>query len=213
MTATARPRALFDDDRTGFIYRTAARIIYEKGFDATSMSEIAEALDLTKPGLYYYVKGKKELLFSIMQFAMNLLDSEVVEPSKVIGDPEERLQIIIRQHARLLTHDEAGALAILIDEDAGLSDEHRDEIVNRKRAYFEYLRLTLEELRSRGRLRPLDSTVAAFSLLGMVMWIARWYDPKGRLAGERVVQDVTEIALAGMLSAESSKPISLAQAL
>ncbi|MEM7585915.1 MAG: TetR/AcrR family transcriptional regulator [Acidobacteriota bacterium] len=213
MTATARPRALFDDDRTGFIYRTAARIIYEKGFDATSMSEIAEALDLTKPGLYYYVKGKKELLFSIMQFAMNLLDSEVVEPSKVIGDPEERLEIIIRQHARLLTHDEAGALAILIDEDAGLSDEHRDEIVNRKRAYFEYLRLTLEELRSRGRLRPLDSTVAAFSLLGMVMWIARWYDPKGRLAGERVVQDVTEIALAGMLSAESSKPISLAQAL
>ncbi len=209
----SKPRALFDDDRTGIIYRTAARIIYEKGFDATSMSEIAEALDLTKPGLYYYVKGKKELLYSIMGFAMDLLDSDVVEPSRQIADPEERLRVIIRLHARLLTH-EAGALGILIDEDGGLSDEQREDIVNRKRDYFEFLRRTLEELRESGRLRQVDSTVAAFSLLGMVMWIARWYDSKGRLASETVVQDVTEIALAGMLMPTSAQPsMSLAQAL
>ena len=208
----SKTRALFDNDRTGVIYRTAARIIYEKGFDATSMSEIAEALDLTKPGLYYYVKGKKELLYSIMGFAMDLLDSDVVEPSALITDPEERLHVIIREHARLLTN-EAGALAILIDEDGGLSEEHREDIVQRKRAYFEFLRQTLEELKEKGRLRQVDSTVAAFSLLGMVMWIARWYDTKGRLASEKVVQDVTEIALAGMLEPSSKASMSLARAL
>lgn len=189
---------LFDNKRSGVIYRTAAQMIYEKGFDATSMNEIAEALDLTKPGLYYHVKGKKQLLFSIMDFAMDLLDSNVVEPAKSITDPEERLRLIIGQHARLLTH-EAGALAILIDEDAGLSADQREEIVRRKRAYFELLRQTLEELKTRGRLRPVDSTVAAFSLLGMVMWISRWYDSKGRLNGDDVVRDVTEIALGGMV--------------
>ncbi len=203
-------RTLFDDDRTGIIYRTAARIIYEKGFDATSMSEIAEALDLTKPGLYYYVKGKKELLYSIMRCAMNLLDSDVVEPAALIADPEERLRVIIREHARLLTN-EAGALAILIDEDGGLSAEHREDIAKRKRAYFEFLRRTLEALEAEGRLREVDSTVAAFSLLGMVMWIARWYDSKGRLASEKVVQDVTEIALAGMLVPRSKESMGLAQ--
>lgn len=190
---------LFDDERSGFIYRTAAQIIYEKGFDATSMNEIAEALDLTKPGLYYHVKGKKQLLFAIMDFAMDLLDANVVEPAELIVDPEERLRLIIRQHARLLTR-EAGALAILIDEDQGLSPDQRVEIVGRKRAYFDLIRGTLDELRAIGRLRKIDSTVAVFSLLGQVMWISRWYDSKGRLNSEEVVANVTEIALGGVVA-------------
>ncbi len=196
-TASSLPD-LFDNGKSGVIYRKAAEMIYEKGFDGISMNEIAEALDLTKPGLYYYVKGKKQLLHKIMSYAMDLLDVSVVKPGRAIEDPEERLRFIIQQHARLLTH-EAGALAILIDEEAGLSDEQRREIVRRKRDYFEFMRRTLEELKALGRLRPLDTTVAAFSLLGMVMWIARWYDPKGRLEGEQVVRDVTEIAAGGML--------------
>ncbi|MEM7354028.1 MAG: TetR/AcrR family transcriptional regulator [Acidobacteriota bacterium] len=206
MEVTTKASTLFDDDRAGVIYRTAARMIYEKGFDATSMNEIAEALDLTKPGLYYYVKGKKQLLYSIMDFAMDLLDSNVVAPAKEIDDPEQRLRVIIRQHARLLTH-EAGALAILIDEDAGLSDDQREEIVRRKREYFEFLRQTLEELKSLGRLRPEESTVGAFSLLGMVMWIARWYDAKGRLDSDQVVDDITAIALAGMVKPRAEEPL------
>ncbi len=200
---------LFDNTRSGFIYRTAAQMIYEKGFDATSMNEIAEALELTKPGLYYHVGGKKQLLYSIMDFAMDLLDANVVEPARLITDPEQRLRAIISEHARLLTH-EAGALAILIDEDAGLAAKDRDAIVQRKRDYFEFLRQTLEELAAAGRLRPIDTTVAAFSLLGMVMWISRWYDFKGRLDGEQVIGDVTEIALGGMLlPAPSGVPRSL----
>lgn len=201
MGASQKSPTLFDDDRSGVIYRTAARIIYEKGFDATSMNEIAEALDLTKPGLYYYVKGKKQLLYAIMDFAMDLLDSNVIVPAKSIEDPAERLRRIIEEHARLLTH-EAGALAILIDEDAGLSTEHREDIVRRKRDYFDLLRQTLEELKALGRLRPVDSTVGTFSLLGMVMWIARWFDPKGRLESESVIRDITDIAFAGLVYSE-----------
>ncbi len=204
-TIESSKASLFDDERSGFIYRTAARMIFEKGFDAISMNEIAKALDLTKPGLYYHVKGKKQLLFSIMDFAMDMLDTNVVEPAEKVTDPEQRLRLIIRQHARLLTH-EAGALAILIDEDAGLSDDQREEIVRRKRVYFDLLRRTLDELKKQGRLRPVDSTVAAFSLLGMVMWISRWYAPKGRLDSEQVVRDVTEIALGGMVSPPITEP-------
>lgn len=212
MVGISKARSLFDDERAGVIYRTAAEMIYEKGFDATSMSEIAQAVDLTKPGLYYYVGGKKELLYSIMDFAMDLLDSEVVGPAKSVSDPEERLRMIVCQHARLLTH-EAGAVAILIDEDAGLSDEQREEITHRKRAYFDLLRETLEELKGRDRLRPVDPTVAAFSLLGMIMWIARWYDPRGRLESEQVVHDVTEIAMAGMLAPSAGEPVAVVETL
>lgn len=198
MTTTSSTHPLFRDEKAGRIFRTAARMIYERGFDGTSMSELADAVGLTKPGLYYYVKGKKELLFSIMSFAMDLLEEEVVEPASAIPNAEERLRTIVAGHARLLTH-ETGALAILIDEVAGLGEEARHEITHRKRAYFDLLRDTLEQLEEEGRLRPVDRTVAAFSLLGMVMWISRWYQPGGKLAGDRVVHDITEIAVGGLL--------------
>lgn len=197
-TRPQHPPTLFQADRAGSIYRTAAQMIYEKGFDATSMNDIAEAVELTKPGLYYYVKGKKELLFAIMSFAMNQLDRHVVEPAKAITDPHRRLETIVAEHARLLTH-EPGAVAILIDEVGGLPQDEQHAITRRKRDYFDFLRGTLEELRERGELRAVDPTVAAFSLLGMVMWLARWFLSDGRLSSEQVVRDVTTIALGAVL--------------
>jgi len=190
--------APFEDDRAGVIYRTAAKLIRKKGFAATSMSEIADAVGLTKPGLYYYVKGKKELLYKITHLAMDLLERHVVSHARGVSEPAERLAEIIRRHAYLLTRD-TGALAILIDEVDGLSPEQRAEIIGRKREYFELVRATLEELDEQGRLRQVDSTVGAFSLLGMVMWIARWYDNSGDLDGRQVADDVTRVALGILL--------------
>ncbi|MDA8019656.1 MAG: TetR/AcrR family transcriptional regulator [Thermoanaerobaculia bacterium] len=198
----SKKAALFDDDRAGAIYRTAAKMIYEKGFDATSMNEIAEAVQLTKPGLYYYVKGKKELLFSIMSFAMDLLDAEVVAVAKEQSDALERLRAIVRCHAWLLTQ-ATGAIAILIDETRGLSDEQRVRITERKRAYIDFIRETLDRLRAEGRMRPVDTTTATFSLLGQIMWLARWFQEAGRMSREQVVDDVAEIALGGVLTDEA----------
>ena len=195
----SKKAALFDDDRAGAIYRTAAQMIYEKGFDATSMNEIAEAVQLTKPGLYYYVKGKKELLYSIMNFAMDLLDVEVVAVAKQHADALERMRAIVRRHAWLLTQ-ATGAIAILIDETRGLSEEQRIGITRRKRSYFDFIRETLDRLKVEGRLRTVDTTTATFSVLGQIMWLARWYQEDGRLDREQVVDDIAEIALGGVLT-------------
>ena len=202
MTTPKITAGLFDDERAGNIYRTAARMIYENGFDATSMNAIAEAVDLTKPGLYYYVKGKKELLYSIMGFAMDLLEKQVVQPAREVEDPQERLRMIVREHARLMTLESGGAtgaVAILIDEMSGLSDKQHAAITERKRAYFDFIRDTLEELKARGDLHDIDTTTATFSLLGMLMWICRWYQPGGRMGADRVVSDIAEIAVRGLV--------------
>lgn len=197
--STIQP-TLFEDERAGKIYRTASRMIHEKGFDATSMNDIAEAVGMTKAGVYYYVKGKEELLFAIMNFAMDLLDREVIRPAGRIAGPEERLRLMVTEHARLLTHD-TSALVILMDEVGSLSEDHRRRITRRKRSYFDFVRQTLDELDEAGRLQPVDTTVAAFSILGMVMWLSRWYRPGGRLASSEVVRDVARTALASVLRA------------
>ena len=75
-----------DKDRLSEIYRVAARIICEKGFDATSMSDIAEAVGITKAGIYHHIPGKKDLLFRIMNFGMDSLDEQVIAPSRDVRD-------------------------------------------------------------------------------------------------------------------------------
>jgi AcrR family transcriptional regulator len=196
-SATNAPRTA-DFKRTRAIYLKAAEIFHKKGYDATSMDDIARALRITKAGLYYYIKGKEDLLFGIMTFAMDWLDREVVEPAAEVADPEQRLLLIIARHGRELT-DGPRSMVILSDEVAALTPPHRRAILKRKRAYLELIRDTLDELKARGRLHAVDTTVAAFSVLGMLLWLPRWYRPDGRLTSESVLEEMSKVVLGGIL--------------
>jgi AcrR family transcriptional regulator len=196
---TEAPTPRTDDrDRTKTIYLKAAEIFHRQGFDGTSMDDIARALQITKAGLYYYIKGKEHLLFAIMTYAMDWLGTEVITPAQAVADAEERLRFIIQRHGRELIEGPR-SMSILSDEVAALSPRHRRQIVNRKRAYLDLIRDTLKELKDQGRLSSVDPTVAAFSVIGALMWLPRWYKPEGRLSGEQITDEVTRIVLGGLL--------------
>lgn len=187
-----------DGDRVVEIYLKAAQIFHEQGFDATSMSDIAEGVGLTKAGLYYYISSKEDLLYAIMDYAMTLLQDRVIVRSRQIEDSQTRLSFCIEEHARLVMG-EAKVLSILTDEMSGLSQEHRRQIRDRKRVYFDLIRGTLEELISEGKMHPRDTTVAAFSIFGAIMWLARWYDPEGSKREDQIVSELKSSLLYGVL--------------
>src|SRR3982074_426960 len=93
--------AVQNEGRAAEVYRMAAQIILQKGYDATSVSDIAQALGITKAGLYHYIHGKTQLLFDIMQYGLNELDREVAQPAHKIADAETRLRFMIGMHARI----------------------------------------------------------------------------------------------------------------
>ncbi len=165
------------------------------------MNLIAEKAEVTKPGLYYHFKSKQDLLFSIMSFAMDLLERTTREVIVSSSDSEERLEKILSSHSRMITREGDGTFTLLvIDLVQVLPPDDRRLIDHRKRAYFELVRATLEQLRKEGKLRQgFSETVAAFSLLGMVMWITKWYQPDGRLSDDEVARQVTEMALSAVL--------------
>jgi TetR/AcrR family transcriptional regulator, cholesterol catabolism regulator len=191
-----------EPDRLGEIYRTAAEIIFKQGFDATSMNDIAEAVGMTKAGIYHYIPGKKELLFTLMSYAMDHLEDRVIAPARRIEDAETRLHFIIQNHVQLITGDNGeegnGLLSILTDELAGLTQAHRRKIIERKREYLNLVRATLEQLKTDGKLQDIDTTVGAFSIFGTVMWLARWYRPGGYLTGKQIAEDIYRIISSGM---------------
>jgi hypothetical protein len=67
------------------------------------------------------------------------------------------------------------------------------------RAYFDLVRDTPRELRALGRLRNVDPTVAAFGLIGTILWLPRWFRQNGRLSQEQVAHQIADIALGGLL--------------
>src|SRR5262250_4019928 len=80
------------------ILRTAARLFQQQGYDATSMNDVAGALRLSKGGLYHHFQSKDEILFDLMNHAMDITEERVIAPAKAIPDPEERLRTVIRRH-------------------------------------------------------------------------------------------------------------------
>src|SRR5262245_41843912 len=145
MSIRRERHALPADGRASEVYRTAAQIILQKGYDATSVSDIANALGITKAGLYHYIHGKTQLLFDIMQYGLDELEREVSAPAKKIADPEARLRFMIRTHARIVTRGH-GAVTILVDEARALTPAQNRVITRRKRAYLDFLRATLQEM-------------------------------------------------------------------
>ena len=184
--------------RASVVYRVAAEIMCHKGYEATSMNDIAEAAGLTKAGIYHYIRGKEDLLFGIMTYAMDNVDQGIIAPAREIEDPEQRLRALIERHAQSIIEG-VGAITIVLEEMPGLTAAHRRTITARKRAYFEFIRQTLEQLAAQGKLRDLNPTTAAFALLGMIIWISRWYRRDGAITPAEAIRDYVEIGLNGVL--------------
>jgi len=193
-----RPAANGLDPRRAAMYRTIAQIFRDRGFDATSVSDVARALGLTKAGLYHHFESKEALLFEIIMFGFDKVRDEVIVPVRAIRDPEERLRQLILRHARIITRGH-GAVAHLNDEMRALPAAARKQIEQRMRVYFDLVRDTLGELHVAGRLQSVDRTVATFSLIGVILWLPRWFRQDGRLSQEQAAEQVVKIALGGLI--------------
>jgi len=170
----------------------------QKGYQATSMNDIAEAVGLTKAGVYHYIRGKEDLLFQIMTFGMDMVDQDVIAPARKIPNPALRLEAIVERHSRRIM-EQGGAVTILLEELPALTAAHRRILRDRKREYFKLVRDTLEELSAEGKLRNVDPTVASFSLFGMILWTSRWYRRGGGLTPVRAGSDLVEMAMNAVL--------------
>jgi len=190
------------EDRREQIFFHAARLFVEKGTGNTSMADIAKAVGITKAGLYYFVESKEDLLYTLMRWGMEVLERDVVLPAQEIADPAERLATIIRNHLINIGRVQGpfgNPITILVDEPGLLGPENQADIDARKRAYFLFVRKALEDLRDSGKLAEVDVNVAAFSIIGMIVWMARWRRPGGPMELDEIVEQITRIALGGVL--------------
>jgi AcrR family transcriptional regulator len=176
----------------------AGRLFAERGFAGTSLQDIAEAMGVSRPTIYTYVRNKEELLAALLH---DVLDPTVriLEEATADADrsPDERFVDALRRlvvdrcrntaRFRLLDRSEP----YLPPELAG---QHRDA---RRRVLALMVELT-EGAVTAGALRPLPARTTALSLLGMVNWIAWWYRADVDGPAEELADVMVDLAMAGL---------------
>ncbi|ATB27472.1 TetR/AcrR family transcriptional regulator [Melittangium boletus] len=193
-----------DGERYRAIMETAARLICERGYEGTSMQEIAAACRMTKAGLYHHVQNKEQLLFDIMSYGMSAFEQDVLDKVAPMPDPVERLRECMRLNIHLVTGGCSKEVIIILHEHATLTGEARSFIDQRKKRYVRFLEDSFAEAVRTGRIRPVQPTVAAFSFLGMVLWIYKWFQPDGRLSATQVADEMVDLLFTGLVAPGSA---------
>jgi AcrR family transcriptional regulator len=186
------------------IIETAVKLFYDRCFDAISVNDIASTVGITKAGIYHFIKNKEFLLYQIINYGLDLLESEVMKPAKSIKDPEERIRFIFANHIRIITG-EHKEYQVAIHERNTLSPEYQNKIILRKRKYLDFVIDTLTELKEEKQTRDIDVTSAAFALLGMINWFYQWYKADGRLSEQKLIDDMVTLFFNGFLKPASTK--------
>jgi TetR/AcrR family transcriptional regulator, cholesterol catabolism regulator len=185
------------------ILRTAARLFQQRGYDATSMNDVAAALKLSKGGLYHHFQSKDEILYEIMNHAMEITQERVLNPVRSIADPEERLRALIRLHIEVVLSPRDREITVMLHENHPLPPALRKRINVRKKDYIHFLESLMTEVQekaksqTRGKVSP---RAAAFALLGMINWIYQWYKPEGELQAQNLIPQFTDLIFGGIFA-------------
>ena len=210
------------DQKLELILRTSARIFAEKSYHSTSMRDISRATGVSLAGLYHYCKSKEELLFLIQDHCFGRVLDRLEQRIKGINDPFEKLRIFIDNHLSFFAANMA-EMKVLSHEAESLAGDLHEHVTIRKRQYTRSARKILSEIQQRAADRSararhkngrcpakrIDLTVATYALFGMMNWIYNWYDPRGKLSVNQLVDNIARLFLAGFLS-EADAPFTLA---
>jgi AcrR family transcriptional regulator len=183
------------------IVAEATRLFAERGFSGTSLKDIADATGLTRPAIYHYVRNKDELLGKLVA---ELAQGPVVALREINEtgeqDPVERLRrmayIVAGQQA-----EEPARFQLLIRSEADLSEELAGPYLQSRRAVLaEFVRVINDGIRL-GRMRAVDSRIAALSILGQCNWVAWWQQPGASAEATRhVAESIADLAVASVIS-------------
>jgi AcrR family transcriptional regulator len=185
------------------ILRTAARLFQQRGYDATSMNDVAAALKLSKGGLYHHFQSKDEILYEIMNHAMEITQERVLNPVRAISDPEERLRALIRLHIEVVLSPRDREITVMLHENHPLPPALRKRINARKKDYIHFLESLMTEVQNKAQHQTrgkVSSRAAAFALLGMINWIYQWYKPEGELQARNLIPQFTDLIFGGIFA-------------
>lgn len=173
------------------IVDVASRLFSQKGYEATSLKEIADHVGLHKTSLFHYFKNKENILMEVMDKSLkdhlNILN-EIVNNSDMSG--EEKFRLALEKQV-LVTCKYKDHINVYLTEVRSLSPENQKKCIRKRKQYEAYFEQIIKEVQSDSKsnlFKGLDSTIVKLGILGMCNWIIKWYYEDGRLTPEEIFE-------------------------
>jgi AcrR family transcriptional regulator len=184
-------------NRQAEILQKALDLFVRKGYDATSMSIIAKALNMSKPNLYYYYSSKEELLYQIHLDDLQKHFVPILDEVEKIPDPKDRIAHFLRRFALMCTASPASR--VLVHELRSLSKSHQRQISAVWRRAYGLFHDAIKELQQSGRAREGRESFLTFLGTGMALWIVYWFDYSQQNHSEELADLLPQVFLNGLL--------------
>src|SRR6266513_4887566 len=178
------------------VIRAAAREFNRKGYHNTSLDDIATALEVTKPTVYYYVTSKEQLLFECFVAGVEQIRAAFRSARQLQAPARERLNAVLRHYGEAVGSEFGWCMVRAEDQD--LSPAMSRHIKQLKSEIDQGIRRLIREGVHDGSIAPCDPKLAAFALAGALNWIAHWYREDQSLTGAEIAEAFVAIFEGGL---------------
>ena len=188
------------------ILDAATKLFIQRGFDGTSMYDIADALGVTRTAVYYYFKNKEAILAALTegvtriagQIAEQLADHKELEPISA-------LRKLVVQHTNLIL-DHSLQFRVVERNEERLPPKRREGARRSRQTVLNNFTAVIERGVQSGQFRQVDPRIAAFAMLGMCNWTAWWYQPGGRRSREEIASMLADFAVKALEQEGKKRP-------
>jgi TetR/AcrR family transcriptional regulator, cholesterol catabolism regulator len=193
-----RGRPPLHDNQRDRVIACAAELFARDGFENVPLDQIAEALGISKAGIYHYFRAKQEILEAIVVSALDGLTDAVLAATAQAAGPRERLIAFMTAHADYFEANYWAFMTMLVGFGGIRSPVRRGAVVGRRDRYEGLLRQIVADGIASGDFRPMDVATVSRAVLSLLNWMARWFDPEGSERASELAQRYVELLLDGI---------------
>jgi len=183
------------------ILRVAAQIISERGYQATTLDDIAAAANISRRTFYSYFASKDDLLRHIYR---EVITTQMTAAKRIAGEDvpaPEKLRRIIRQQVSALATN-TPLLRVFFTEIVNLPGALSRSVAQANRAYSQIIERVIADGVRTGELLPLEPQRLSYLVLGMCNWMHRWYQPDGAWTPDVIAEEIIGVLEGGYLRRE-----------
>lgn len=184
-----------DDPRLKNLIDAATEVFRKKGFDKTTMNDIADQMGIQKGSVYHYVNSKTELFFMVCIDPMRELVTEFRELVDQDIGTIRKIEKGLENHIRL-SCEEPSLLIMAAERDDNLGSKQALEMLNLKREYQDLWKNVLIEGEEAGILRSdMEWNLMLNGMFGMLQWMFKWYTPKSPYTPDQIYKTFSALTV------------------
>lgn len=185
-----------DDTPRGRLLAAAAHLFRSKGFERTTVRDLAQVVGIQSGSIFHHFKSKEEILRCVMEEVINFNTDRMKAALLQAQSPREKLLALIRSELVSINGETGEAMAVLIFEWRSLGEDSQRYILTLRERYEQMWLDTLNEAQAAGLIPPgVDTFIQRRFLTGALSWSTYWYNPAGALTLDQLAEQALALVV------------------